>query len=70
MKLNMSPSNLRWLCVKAHAELHSQEEDVDLLNELKAYTTIKEQTEIRERNLERQRERQRKKAAELETVTE
>lgn len=64
--LNMSPSNLRWLCVKAHAELHSQEEDVDLLNELKAYATIKEQTEIRERNLERQR----KKAAELETVTE
>ena len=47
---NMHPSNLRWLCKKAHAELHSREEDCDFMGELKAYKLIKEQKEIRGRN--------------------
>ena len=48
--LNMAPSNLRWLCKKAHAELHSKEEDCDFMGELKAYKLIKEQADIRTRN--------------------
>ena len=48
--LNMQVSNLRWLCKKAHAQLHSQEEDCDLLAELKAFLAIKEQHNIRLRN--------------------
>lgn len=52
--LDMRPQNLRWLCAKAHSELHAREEDCSNLDELKAFLTIKEQTEIRERNFERQ----------------
>lgn len=48
--MNLQVSNLRWLCKKAHAQLHSQEEDCDFIGELKAYRTIKEQKEIRDRN--------------------
>lgn len=47
---HLNPSNLKWLCKKAHAQLHSMEEDCDFLGELKAYRTIKEQKEIRDRN--------------------
>lgn len=51
---NMQISNLRWLCKKAHSQLHSQEEDCDFLAELKSYKLIKEQSEIRSRNKVRQ----------------
>ena len=36
------PSNLRWLCKKAHAKIHSQEEDCNVPDELKAFLKIKE----------------------------
>lgn len=47
---NNSPSNLMWLCEKAHKEIHSNEEDCSILDEAKAYVTIRKQAEIRERN--------------------
>lgn len=51
---NMHPSNLRWLCTKAHAALHAKEEDCNILEEMKAFAKIKEQAEIRARNKEKQ----------------
>jgi len=39
-----------WLCEKAHNELHTKEEDVSIMDEMKAYITIRKQEEIRERN--------------------
>ena len=47
---NNSPSNLIWLCEKAHSEIHNQEEDCSIIDETKAYITIRKQEEIRERN--------------------
>ena len=51
---NCDPSNLIWLCEKAHNEIHSQEEDCSIESEIKAYVTIRKQSEIRERNLKKQ----------------
>lgn len=45
-----SPSNLIWLCEKAHNEIHNNEEDCSIIDETKAYITIRKQEEIRERN--------------------
>lgn len=47
---NMNPSNLVWLCEKAHHELHATEEDCGINDEIKAFVTIRKQAEIRERN--------------------
>ena len=47
---NNSPQNLQWLCEKAHNEIHNQEEDCSIIDETKAYITIRKQEEIRERN--------------------
>ena len=47
---NNSPQNLVWLCEKAHKEIHSNEEDCSIMDETKAYVTIRKQNEIRERN--------------------
>lgn len=38
---NIELSNLQWLCKKAHAEIHSQEEDCNIPNLIKAYLSIK-----------------------------
>lgn len=51
---NMHPSNLCWLCKKAHAEVHAAEEDCDMVGEIKAYVKIKEQADIRSRNKAKQ----------------
>lgn len=47
---NCHPSNLMWLCEKAHNEIHNNEEDCSIIEEIKAYITIRKQEEIRERN--------------------
>ena len=47
---NARPENLCWVCEKAHKEIHSIEEDCSVIDELKAYITIRKQSEIRERN--------------------
>jgi hypothetical protein len=52
------PQNLQWLCEKAHHEIHNQEEDVSIIEEIKAFITIRKQEEIRERNLIRQKKRE------------
>lgn len=44
------PENLCWLCEKAHNEIHNNEEDCSIIEETKAYITIRKQEEIRERN--------------------
>lgn len=44
------PQNLQWLCEKAHHEIHRQEEDVSIIDEIKSFITIRKQEEIRERN--------------------
>ena len=49
-RYDTSPSNLRWLCEKAHHEIHNQEEDCSIREEIKAFVTIRKQEEIRERN--------------------
>lgn len=51
---NNSPQNLQWLCEKAHRELHNNEEDCSIIDETKAFITIRKQAEIRERNSEKQ----------------
>lgn len=56
--LNNHPSNLMWLCEKAHREIHKQEEDCSINEEIKSFITIRKQSEIRERNLIRQKERE------------
>lgn len=48
--LNNSPNNLMWLCEKAHHEIHNNEEDCSIINELKAYITIKKQLLIHKKN--------------------
>ncbi len=53
--LNTHPSNLMWLCEKAHNELHTSEEDCSVFDELKAFVTIRKQAEIRERNAAKQK---------------
>lgn len=58
---NISPSNLMWLCEKAHHELHSEEEDCSNVDELKAYVTIRKQEEIRKRNSDKQSKADKKK---------
>ena len=55
---NNSPQNLQWLCEKAHREIHNNEEDCSIIEEVKAFITIRKQAEIRERNLIKQRERE------------
>ena len=49
------PENLQWLCEKAHNEIHNNEEDCSIVDEIKAYITIRKQAEIRERNAAKQR---------------
>ena len=51
---NCHPSNLMWLCEKAHHEIHNQEEDCSINDEIKAFITIRKQEAIRERNLAKQ----------------
>lgn len=51
---NMHPSNLMWLCEKAHHEIHANEEDCSIFNEMKAFVTIRKQAEIRARNSKKQ----------------
>jgi hypothetical protein len=48
--LNTSPDNLMWVCEKYHHEIHNNEEDCSLTEELKAYVVIRKQSEIRELN--------------------
>lgn len=55
--LNNHPSNLMWLCEKAHHEIHSQEYDCSMVDEIKSFITIRKQVEIRKKNLARQKER-------------
>lgn len=55
--LDNRPSNLQWLCEKAHHEIHSTEEDCSITEEIKAFITTRKQEEIRERNLIRQKKR-------------
>lgn len=55
---NNSPQNLQWLCEKAHRELHNNEEDCSIIDETKAFITIRKQAEIRERNLIKQKKRE------------
>lgn len=45
-----NPSNLMWVCEKAHKEIHAVEEDCSIVDEIKAYVTIRKQADIRERN--------------------
>lgn len=47
---NCHPSNLMWLCEKAHHELHAIEEDCSIHDELKSFIFIRKQEGIRERN--------------------
>lgn len=51
---NCHPSNLIWVCEKAHQDIHAKEEDCSIVDEIKAYTIIRKQSEIRERNAEKQ----------------
>lgn len=51
---NCHPSNLMWVCEKAHQDIHANEEDCSIVDEIKAYTIIRKQEEIRERNAEKQ----------------
>ena len=51
---NCHPSNLIWVCEKAHQDIHAKEEDCSIVDEIKAYTIIRKQAEIRERNAEKQ----------------
>ena len=51
---NCDPSNLMWVCEKAHTAIHSEEEDCSIDNEIKAWVTIRKQAEIRERNAAKQ----------------
>lgn len=50
---NCHPSNLMWVCEKAHQDIHANEEDCSIVDEVKAYTIIRKQEEIRERNAEK-----------------
>ena len=45
-----NPANLIWLCEKAHKEIHNNEEDCSIMDEIRAYVTIRKQSETRERN--------------------
>lgn len=45
-----NPANLIWLCEKAHKEIHNNEEDCSIVDEIRAYVTIRKQSETRERN--------------------
>ena len=54
--LNNNPSNLQWLCEKAHKEIHSNEEDCSIIDEIKAFVTIRKQSEIRMRNENKRKE--------------
>src|SRR5574344_1838353 len=47
---NIDPSNLIWLCEKAHHEIHSTEEDCSVIDEMKSYIVILKQSDIRKRN--------------------
>lgn len=51
---NNHPSNLIWVCEKAHNMIHSEEEDCSIDNEIKSWVTIRKQAEIRERNRAKQ----------------
>lgn len=50
---NCDPSNLMWVCEKVHNVIHTQEEDCSVADEIKAYITIRQQAEIRQRNAEK-----------------
>ena len=51
---NCHPSNLMWVCEKAHNAIHSEEEDCSIDSEIKSWVTIRKQAEIRERNKAKQ----------------
>ena len=55
--LDNRPQNLQWLCEKAHHAIHAAEEDNSVFDELKAFVTIRKQTEIRMRNAAKQAEK-------------
>ena len=42
--------------MKAHREIHNKEEDCSLIDEIKAFITIRKQAEIRERNAAKRNE--------------
>lgn len=50
---NTQVSNLCWVCEKAHNEIHNNEDDCSIRDELNAYMVIKQQTEIRIKNAQR-----------------
>lgn len=52
------PQNLQWLCEKAHHEIHRQEEDVSIIDEIRSFITIRKQEETVERNLIKQKKRE------------
>ena len=55
--LNNSVTNLCWLCENAHHQIHNEEEDCSVKEELKAYVVIRKQADIRKRNLDKQKKR-------------
>ena len=42
--------------IKAHREIHSKEEDCSVIDEIKAFVTIRKQAEIRKRNADKRNE--------------
>lgn len=54
---NCHPSNLMWVCEKAHNEIHASEEDCSIDSEIKAWAIIRKQAEIRERNATKRAEK-------------
>lgn len=44
--------------IKAHNEIHAIEEDCSIMDELKAYVTIRKQSDIRKRNADKQSAKQ------------
>ena len=56
--LDNHPSNLQWLCEKAHHEIHAIEEDCSINDEIKAFVVIRKQSEIRDRNAKKRLEKE------------
>lgn len=55
---NCHPSNLCWLCEKAHSSVHAVEEDCSINDEVKAFVVIRKQSEIRDRNAKKRLEKE------------
>lgn len=49
--------NLQWVCDKYHHQIHADEEDCTIQDEIRAYITIRKQAEIRERNAAKQKDK-------------